>query len=198
MTQIFDKKGNVIPITIIKSGPCYITQIKTKNDFGYSAIQLGYIELNNNSKKLTKPNLEHFKNLKIKPFQFLKEYKMTDINLNIGDKFTVENFKINEKVNITGITIGKGNTGNIKRHHFSRGPMSHGSKHHRLQGSLGASTTPARVFPGKRMPGRVGGTKCTILSLQIVGIDIKENLLLIKGSIPGNVGNLVSISSKKI
>jgi large subunit ribosomal protein L3 len=106
-------------------------------------------------------------------------------------------FEIGEKVNVSGFTIGKGNTGNIKEHNFSRGPMAHGSKHHRLQGSLGAGTTPGRVFPGKRMPKRVGMEKRTILGLEIIDIDIKENLLVIKGSIPGKPGNLVNISQSK-
>lgn len=199
MTQIFDKKGNIIPVTIIKSGPCYITQIKSEDNCGYNAIQVGYIEIAKNFKTLTKPELGHFNKVNLAPFRYLKEYKFEpkETNYVIGEKYGVEIFKIGEEVNISGLTIGKGNTGNIKQHNFSRGPMAHGSKHHRLQGSLGAGTTPGRVFPGKRMPGRVGMTQRTILGLEIIDIDTVENLIVIKGSIPGKPGNLVSINLNK-
>ena len=194
MTQIFDKKGNVIPVTIIKVGPCYVTQIKSKENSGYNAVQLGYLELEKNSKALTKPELGHFNKVNLPPFRYLKEYAITEENYEIGHKVTVDIFKVGQEVNVSGLTIGKGNTGNIKEHNFSRGPMAHGSKHHRLQGSLGAGTTPGRVFPGKRMPGRVGMEKRTILGLEIIDIDTTENLLVIKGSVPGKAGNLVSIN----
>lgn len=194
MTQVFDKKGNVIPVTIIKVGPCYVTQIKSKENSGYNAIQLGYVELSENSKVLTKPELGHFTTKNLPPFRYLKEYPTSEENYTVGHKVTVELFKVGQEVNVSGLTIGKGNTGNIKQHNFSRGPMAHGSKHHRLQGSLGAGTTPGRVFPGKRMPGRVGMEKRTILGLEIIDIDTEENLLVIKGSVPGKAGNLVSIN----
>jgi large subunit ribosomal protein L3 len=197
MTQIFDKKGNVIPVTIIKGGPCFVTQIKSEENCGYNAIQLGYVEISSNSTKLTKPELGHFNKVNSVPFRYLKEYKTTETNYSIGHKLTVEMFKIGQEVNISGLTIGKGNTGNIKEHNFSRGPMAHGSKHHRLQGSLGAGTTPGRVFRGKRMPGRVGMEQRTILGLEIIDIDTTENLLVIKGSIPGKTGNLVNITIGK-
>jgi large subunit ribosomal protein L3 len=195
MTQIFDKKGNVIPVTIIKGGPCYITQIKSDESCGYSAIQLGYLELAPNTKKLNKPELGHFAKTNLTPFRYLKEFPLSkEKTYEIGEKFTVDMFKIGQEVNVSGLTTGKGNIGNIKQHNFSRGPMAHGSKHHRLQGSLGAGTTPGRVFPGKKMPGRLGNQNRTILGLEIIDIDTKENLLVIKGSIPGKAGNLVSIS----
>lgn len=194
MTQVFDKKGNVIPVTIIKVGPCYVTQIKSKENSGYNAIQLGYVELAENSKVLTKPELGHFTTKNLPPFRYLKEYPTSEENYTVGHKVTVEIFKVGQEVNVSGLTIGKGNTGNIKEHNFSRGPMAHGSKHHRLQGSLGSGTTPGRVFPGKRMPGRVGMEKRTILGLEIIDIDTEENLLVIKGSVPGKAGNLVSIN----
>jgi large subunit ribosomal protein L3 len=197
MTQIFDKKGNVIPVTIIKGGPCFVTQIKSEENCGYNAIQLGYVEISSNSTKLTKPELGHFNKVNSVPFRYLKEYKTTETNYSIGHKLTVEMFKIGQEVNVSGLTIGKGNTGNIKEHNFSRGPMAHGSKHHRLQGSLGAGTTPGRVFRGKRMPGRVGMEQRTILGLEIIDIDTTENLLVIKGSIPGKTGNLVNITIGK-
>ena len=198
MTQIFDTKGNVIPVTIVKSGPCYITQIKSQEKCGYNAIQIGYLEIPANLKSLTKPRLGHFNSVNLPPFRYLKEYKLVETSTyEVGHKFGVEIFEIGQYVNVTGLTIGKGNAGNIKQHHFSRGPMGHGSKHHRLQGSIGSGTTPGRVFPGKKMPGRLGMEKRTIRGLEIIDIDPKENLLIIKGCIPGKSGNLVSINNKK-
>ncbi len=198
MTQIFNSKGERIPVTIIKGGPCYVTQIKSTENAGYNAIQLGYLEISPTSKKLTKPQLGHFSKINLPPFRYLKEYTTLEpSNYSLGEKFSVEMFNIGQFVNITGFTIGKGFTGNIKRHNFSRGAMTHGSKHHRAQGSLGSGTTPGRVFPGKKMSGHSGMQKRTILSLEVIDIDLKENLLVIKGSIPGKSGNLVSITLKK-
>jgi len=198
MTQVFDEKGNVIPVTIIKGGPCFVTQIKSIENSGYNAIQLGYLEISANAKCLKKPQLGHFNKVNLPPFKYLKEYKTTEItNFEIGQKFSVDMFKVGECVTITGFTIGKGFAGNVKRNNFNCGAMSHGSKHHRLQGSIGSGTTPGRVFPGKKMSGRLGVDKKTISGLQIIDIDTKENLLVIKGSIPGKSGNLVSINNPK-
>jgi len=195
MTQIFDEKGEVIPVTIIKGGPCYITQIKSTENSGYDAVQIGYTEIASDSKHLTKPRLGHFSKKGLQPFKYLKEYRIKDENseYEIGQKINVEMFEIGQHVNISGLSIGKGNLGNIKRHKHTRGGMSHGSKSHRLQGSLGAGTTPARVLPGKKMPGRTGNANRTIKGLEIIDIDRTQNLLVIKGSIPGKAGNLVSI-----
>jgi large subunit ribosomal protein L3 len=194
MTQIFDEKGNIIPVTVIKGGPCTITQIKSSINCGYNAIQIGYLELPANHKTLTKPRLGHFNKQNLSPFRYLKEFKTIDNSqYQIGQQFNVEMFQIGTFVKISGLSIGKGNAGNIKRNNFVRGAMTHGSKHHRLQGSIGSGTTPGRVFPGKKMPGRLGMTKCTINGLQIVSIDKLENLLIVKGSIPGKAGNLVTI-----
>jgi large subunit ribosomal protein L3 len=194
MTQIFDNKGNVIPVTIIKTSPCVITQIKSTETNGYSAIQIGYSEISPKLKSLTKPRLGHFNNVNLPPFRYLKEYKTNNFSeYKIGQKIGLEMFKVGQNVNITGFTIGKGFTSNFKRNNFTTGLMTHGSKSHRLQGSIGAGTTPGRVFPGKKMAGRLGNKKCTIKSLQIIDIDTTENLLIIKGSIPGKSGNLVSI-----
>jgi large subunit ribosomal protein L3 len=195
MTQIFDKNGNIIPVTVIKSEACFITQIKSKINCGYNAIQIGYLEVPSTKKILTKPELGHLAISNLPPLRYLKEYTTEDIeNYKIGEKVDINLFKIGEFVNITGYTIGKGNTGNIKKNKFTRGAMSHGSKHHRLQGSMGAGTSPGRVFPGKRMPGKTGMEKRTIKKLEIIGIDKTENLLIIKGSIPGKSGNLISIN----
>ncbi len=196
MTQIFNTKGDVIPVTIIKGGPCYVTQIKSTEKCGYNAVQIGYTEIAGNSRSLTKPRLGHFSKVNLQPFKYLKEYKTdTETNYEIGQKFDVELFEIGQTVNISGLTIGKGNLGNIKRNKHTRGAMSHGSKSHRLQGSLGAGTTPARVLPGKKMPGRTGYEQRTIKGLEIIDIDKSQNLIVVKGSIPGKAGNLVSIKS---
>lgn len=198
MTQVFNTKGEIIPVTIIKGGPCYVTQIKSNITCGYNAIQIGYLEISANKKSLTKPELGHFNKVNLSPFKYLKEYKIEEpLNYEIGQKFTVELFNIGDYINISGLTIGKGNTGNIKRNHFVQGAMTHGSKHHRLQGSMGSGTTPGRVLPGKKMPGRLGMEKRTISGLEIIDIDKKENLLVVKGSIPGKSGNLISINLKK-
>lgn len=198
MTQVFDTKGEAIPVTIIRSGPCFVTQIKSNKNCGYNSIQIGYLELSGNNKKLTKPELGHFSKKNLPYFRYLKEYKTENIDFyKLGQKFDVSLFQIGKFVDVSGLTIGKGNTGNIKKNKFARGAISHGSKHHRLQGSMGAGTSPGRVFPGKRMPGRIGMENKTIKSLQIIDVDIKENLLVLKGSIPGKPGNLVSIKLKK-
>lgn len=197
MTQIFTPKGDKIPVTIIKGGPCFVTQIKSTENCGYNAIQIGYLELSPTSKKLTKPQLGHFTKVNLPPFRFLKEYRINEsIQYSIGDKFSVEMFQIGDYVSITGLTIGKGFTGNVKRHNFSRGAMTHGSKHHRAQGSLGSGTTPGRVFPGKKMSGHSGMEKRTVCGLEIIDIDKQENLIIVKGCIPGKSGNLVSITTK--
>jgi large subunit ribosomal protein L3 len=198
MTQIFDSKGNCIPVTIISSGPCYVTQLKSKEICGYSAVQLGYKEIIKNLDKLKKPELGHFTKANLNPFKYLKEYKVETISsYKLGDEINLSTFEIGEKICVTGYTIGKGNTGNIKLHNFNRGAMTHGSKHHRLQGSMGAGTSPGRVFPGKRMPRRSGMEKRTIRGLEIIDVNMKEQLLIIKGSVPGKPGNLLSLRSLK-
>lgn len=201
MTQVFDEKGKAIPVTIIKLGPCTITQIKSIETCGYNAIQIGYLELSSNSKKLTKRVLGHFSKNNLPAFRHLKEYRVSPVSnleLSIGKKIDISIFDNEKTVDITGITIGKGNAGNIKKHNFNRGAMTHGSKHHRLQGSMGAGTSPGRVFPGKRMPGRLGGKKQTIKNLSIFSIDTNENLLIVKGSIPGKSGKLISVKKSKL
>lgn len=194
MTQVFDENGNIIPVTIIKLGPCFVTQIKSTETCGYNAIQLGYSEVSANSRKLTKPNLGHFSKNNLPPFRHLKEYHVTEpTNYEVGQEITIDIFEVGQDVNISGLTIGKGFAGNIKRNNHNCGPMSHGSKNHRLLGSNGAGTTPGRVFPGKKMAGRMGGTQTTVQGLEVIDIDNNENLLVVKGSVPGKTGNLVSV-----
>lgn len=197
MTQIYDISGNIIPVTIIQAGPCFVTQIKTSNTSGYSAIQIGFVQSKKNSNKLTKPLLGHFQSKNLAPYNFLKEYKVENpLDFKIGQEVSIDLFKIGQKINISGLTIGKGNASNIKRNNFGRGPMSHGSKHHRLQGSLGAGTSPGRVFPGKKMPGRLGMEKCLVKNLEIININEEANILAIKGCVPGKSGNLLSLTCK--
>jgi large subunit ribosomal protein L3 len=196
MTQVFNKKGDVIPVTIIKGGPCYVTQIKSVENSGYNAIQLGYLEIKTTARSLTKPLLGHFNKANVTPFKYLKEFTVNEsTSYELGQKFTVEIFTVGQKINVTGLTIGKGNAGNIKKNHFTRGGMSHGSKHHRLQGSIGSGTTPGRVFPGKKMPGRLGMDQRTVKALEIIDIDTQENLIVLKGCIPGKSGNLVTLTT---
>lgn len=197
MTQIFNESGELVPVTVLKIGPCYITQIKTADSCGYDAIQVGYSEIlsGRQEKILTKPQIGHLKKGNLPLLRYLKEYKLSEpTSLNVGDSIGTTSFNIGEKVKLLGKTIGKGNAGNVKKNNFQRGPMTHGSKHHRAQGSLGAGTTPARVFPGKKMAGRLGNSWQTIQNLTIIGIDHNHSLILVKGAVPGKFGNLISIS----
>lgn len=195
MTQIFDESGLAIPVTIIKAGPCLITQIKTLDTDGYNAVQIGYSEIQ--SKLLTKPKLGHLQKVGAPPLKYLKEYRMQSSDGEVlGSTISVNSFTLGDKVSVTGKTIGKGFAGTVKRHNFTRGPMTHGSKNHREPGSIGMGTTPGRVYPGKKMAGRLGGKQTTIKNLQIVLINLENNLLVVKGAIPGKLGNLLSI--KKI
>lgn len=196
MTQIFAENGNAIPVTVVKVGPCYITQIKSVENNKYKAIQIGYQNIS--KLKLNKPELGHLEKNNNLSLKYLKEYQIDTIeNFKIGQIIDVNNFQEGQFVDVTGNSIGKGFTGNQKRNNFSRGPMTHGSKNHREPGSIGQSTTPGRVFPGKRMAGRLGNTQVTISKLKILKLDVNENLLIIKGSIPGKPGNLLSIKATK-
>jgi large subunit ribosomal protein L3 len=192
MTQVFDKGGLAIPVTIIRVGPCVITQLKTQEKDGYNSIQIGYSQVKIN--RLTKPKLGHLKKSGAPPLRYLREYRLKNLEMfNLGEVITVNQFKIGQFVNISGNTIGRGFSGNQKRHHFKRGPMTHGSKNHRAPGSIGPGSTPGRVFPGKKMPGQYGAKQITISKLKILGIDEIQNLLIVKGSIPGKPGNLLNI-----
>lgn len=192
MTQIFDESGNIIPITILKVGPCVVTQVKTKLKDGYDSIQIGYGNVS--SKTLTQPELGHLQKSNIQPLRYLKEYKVPEENeFSIGQILNVDSFSTGQFVNIRGKSIGKGFTGLQKRHKFTRGPMTHGSKNHRAPGSIGMGTTPGRVLPGKKMAGQLGNKITTIKKLKIIQINSKENVLVLKGSVPGKPGNLLSI-----
>jgi large subunit ribosomal protein L3 len=192
MTQIFGESGNIIPVTILKVGPCVITQVKTIEKDGYNAIQVGYGNISN--KGLTQPELGHLQKSNIQPLKYLKEFRViSDTDFEIGQILNVDAFSEGQLVNVQGKSIGKGFTGLQKRHNFARGPMTHGSKNHRQPGSIGMGTTPGRVLPGKRMAGQLGNKIATIQKLKIIQINSEENILVIKGSVPGKPGNLLSI-----
>ena len=195
MTQIFDELGNIIPVTILKIGPCIVTQIKTELKDGYNAIQIGYGKVLSNT--LTQSELGHLQKSDIPPLKYLKEFRLnTNIkNFEVGQILTVNSFEVGQLLNIQGKSIGKGFSGLQKRHNFTRGPMTHGSKNHRQPGSIGMGTTPGRVLPGKKMAGQLGNKITTIKKLKIIQINNAENILVVKGSVPGKPGNLLSIRS---
>ena len=199
MTQIFNAEtGSSIPVTVVQAGPCIVTQIKTKETDGYNSIQVGYEAVK--EKALTKPELGHLKKAGASPLRHLKEYRTDSTDgYELGKALELsEIFNTEETVDVSGKTIGRGFAGYQKRHNFRRGLMSHGSKSHRNPGSTGAGTTPGRVYPGKKMAGRYGGKQVTVRKLQVVRIDSEQNLLLIKGAVPGKPGALLSISPSNI
>jgi len=192
MTQIFDESGNIIPVTILKVGPCIITQIKTEARDGYSSIQIGYTSVL--SKSLTQPELGHLQKSNIQPLKYLKEFHVQkDHEFEVGQVLKVDLLLPGQLVNIQGKSIGKGFAGLQKRHHFTRGPMTHGSKNHRAPGSIGMGTTPGRVLPGKKMSGQLGNKITTVKKLKVIQLNLKENILVLKGSVPGKPGNLLTI-----
>lgn len=212
MTQIFDEVGRVIPVTVIEAGPCVVVQKKTVQNDGYDAIKVGFSDkkvrvidvkkyeikkkdkdgklttIQKESKKynVAKPLKGVFDKVKIPFKRFVKELKLENINsYEVGQEFKADIFNVGEKIDVSGISKGKGFQGVIKRFHASRGPMSHGSMYHRRPGSMGASSNPSRVFKGKHLPGRMGNESVTILNLDIVRVDAEKNLLLVKGAVPG-------------
>jgi large subunit ribosomal protein L3 len=193
MTQIFDEKGNSIPVTVIEAGPCVVTQVKTAQTDGYTAVQLAYGSVS--EKALTKPQVGHLRRAGADPMRHLKEYRVDSADeFELGQALTAAQFEPGQLVDVSGTSIGKGFAGNQKRHNFRRGPMSHGSKNHRLPGSIGAGTTPSRVYPGKRMAGQMGNERVTVRKLTVVKVDGDRNLLVIRGAVPGKKGALLSIA----
>ena len=196
MTQIFDELGNIVPVTVLKVGPCIITQVKTTLKDNYDAIQIGYGNIS--SKSLKQPILGHLQKSNIQPLRYLKEYKVKNAqDYKLGQVLNIESFIPGELVNITGKSSGKGFSGLQKRHNFARGPMTHGSKNHREPGSIGMGTTPGRVLPGKKMAGQLGDKTISVKKLKIIQVNSTENILVVKGSVPGKPGNLLSIISSK-
>jgi len=196
MTQVFDDEGRALPVTIVQAGPCTVTQIKTKQTDGYTAVQVGYQEVK--PKALSKPEIGHFAKSSAPPLRHLREYRLDDSSeFELGQAVSANLFTNGQIVDVSGTSIGRGFAGYQKRHNFKRGPMAHGSKNHRQPGSTGAGTTPGRTFPGKRMAGRLGGDRVTIRKLEVVRVDADRNLLLIKGAVPGKPGALLSITPAK-
>lgn len=196
MTQIFDEAGVAIPVTVVQVGPCVVTQVKTQQTDGYAAIQVGYGAVK--PKALNKPLLGHLAKSSAPALRHLQEYHANNSSeYALGQEIKADIFSAGQIVDVIGTSIGRGFAGNQKRNNFGRGPMSHGSKNHRAPGSIGAGTTPGRVYPGKRMAGRLGGSRVTIRKLTVVRVDTERNLLLIKGSVPGKPGALLNIVPAK-
>ena len=194
MTQIFDQNGNVIPVTVVEAGPCLVTFKKTAEKDGYEAVQLGYGEIKAN--KVTKPMKGHFDKNDVAPKRVLKEFRLDDIStLNIGDVVKADAFEEGEAVDVQGVSKGKGYAGVIKRHGFSRLKMSHGTGPvARHGGSLGACSTPSRVYKGRKMAGHMGAVKVTVQNLAVAKVDVENNILAIKGAVPGPKGGYVYIT----
>lgn len=192
MTQIFDDMGNTIPVTVLQAGPCVVTQVKTEENDGYSAIQVGYGDIR--EKLVNKPRKGQFDKAEVPCKRFLREFRFENAGeYQVKQEIKADIFADGDHVDATAITKGKGFQGAIRRHGQSRGPMAHGSKYHRHAGSNGTSSDPSRVFKGKHMPGHMGHVKVTVQNLEVVKVDAENNLLLIKGSVPGPKKSLVTI-----
>ncbi|WP_326908375.1 50S ribosomal protein L3 [Sedimentibacter sp. MB31-C6] len=192
MTQVFTEQGNVVPVTVVESGEMVVVQKKTVEKDGYNAIQVGFGNIK--PINVTKPIKGHFEKSKVEPKKYLREFKVDNIDdYEVGQKIGVEIFEAGELVDVIGISKGKGFAGSIKRHGHHRGPMSHGSKFHRLRGSLGASAYPAKVVKGTKAHGHMGHERVTVLNLEVIKVDTDKNAILLKGAIPGPKKGLVSI-----
>ncbi len=191
MTQIFNDNGNIECVTVIEAGPCCVVQVKTKEKDGYEAVKLGYAEIKK-EKKINKPMNGVFKKIGVKPYKYLREYPMGD--LKIGEILTVDRFQKGDIISVSGISKGKGFQGVMKRHNYSGGPGSHGSMFNRAPGSIGQSSYPSRVFKNKGMPGQMGSDRVTIRNLRVVDIKVDQNLMLVRGAVPGPKGSLIEIT----
>ncbi len=192
MTQIFGEDGVLTPVTVLQAGPCAVTQVKTVETDGYNAVQVGFGDIRD--VLVNKPRAGHFKKAGVANKRFLREFKFENAaDYTVGQEIKVDIFSAGDKIDATGTTKGKGFQGAIKRHGLSRGPMGHGSKYHRHAGSNGPATTPGRVFKGKHMPGHMGHVKATIQNLEVVRIDVDNNIILVKGAVPGPKKALVML-----
>ena len=192
MTQIFNADGVLVPVTVLQAGPCVVTQIKTVENDGYSAVQVGFAD--KREKLVNKPLKGHFDKAGVSYKRYIREFKLEDAeNYALGQEIKADIFVAGDKIDVTAISKGKGFQGAIKRHGQSRGPMAHGSKFHRHAGSNGSSSDPSRVFKGKKMPGQMGNKKVTVQNLEIVRVDAENNLLLVKGAVPGPKKAMVTI-----
>ena len=196
MTQIFVSDGRLVPVTVVEAGPCTVVMVKTEDRDGYEAIQVGFGELSEQRAKklLNKPELGHFSKKGVAPSRYLREFRLDDISsYSVGDTIKADVFAEGDKIDVVGTSKGHGYTGVIQRWNQHTGPMAHGSKYHRGVGSMGANSTPSRVFKNKHMPGQYGGERVTVQNLEIVQVDAERNLLMIKGAIPGANGSLVMV-----
>jgi large subunit ribosomal protein L3 len=198
MTQVFTDDGRLIPVTVVEAGPCKVVQKKNVETDGYAAVQVGFdaVAENRVKKVVSKPQLGHFKKAGVEPSRHLQELKLDNAaDLEVGSVLTVSQFEAGEKLDVSGVSRGRGFTGAIYRWNQHTGPMAHGSKYHRGVGSMSANTDPARVFKNKHMPGHYGVERVTVLNLELVKIDAERNLLLIKGAVPGPNGSLLIVRS---
>ncbi len=194
MTQIFDETGKVIPVTVIEAGPCVVAQVKTVETDGYDAIQLGFGDVKEN--KVNKPVKGHYAKGSVTPKKHLREFRVDSIeSYKVGDEVKADTFAQGDKIDVQGTSKGKGFQGVIKRHGQSRGPMGHGSMYHRRPGSMGPTSTPGRVFKGKKLPGHMGVQTITIQNLDVVRVDMDKNVILVKGSVPGVKGAILKIKT---
>ena len=192
MTQIFNEDGVLTPVTVLQAGPCVVTQVKTQDNDGYSAVQVGFADKRENL--VNKPMKGHFDKAGVSCKRFVREFKLEGAEeMALGQEIKCDVFAAGDKIDATAISKGKGFQGAIKRHGQSRGPMAHGSKYHRHAGSNGAASDPSKVFKGKKMPGQMGHVKVTVRNLEVVRVDAENNLLLVKGSVPGPKKSLVTI-----
>ena len=192
MTHIFNNEGKAVPVTVIAANPNIVVQKKTIENEGYEAIQVGFDD--KAEKKVTKPLKGHFAKAKVATKRYLREFRLEDAaSYEVGQEIKVDIFKEGDRVDISGVSKGKGFAGAIKRHNFHRGPMKHGSKYHRWAGSMGASSSPSRTIPGKKLPGHMGAENTTVVNLEVVKVDPEKNIILVKGGIPGIRGSLVMI-----
>lgn len=198
MTQIFAADGKAVPVTILQVGPCLVTQVKSPDKDGYRAVQIGFVEPTSN-KRVTKPLLGHFKKANVPPLKQMREFRITDqkAELASGQRFKVDLFAIQEKVDVIGTSKGKGFAGVIKRHHFRGGAATHGSMFHRAPGSIGGSSFPSRVFPGMRAAGHMGSERVTLRNLTVIDIDAENNLMLVEGAVPGAKGSYIVVRKAK-
>ena len=190
MTQIFNEAGELVPVTVLQAGPCVVTQVKTTENDGYEAVQVGFEDIR--EKLFNKPVKGMFDKAGVSYKRYVREFKLEG-EYSVKDEIKVDVFEAGDKIDATAIAKGKGFQGAIKRHGQSRGPMAHGSKYHRHAGSNGSCSTPSRVFKGKKMPGHMGGKKVTTQNLEVVRVDAEKNLLLVKGAVPGPKKSLVTI-----
>ena len=192
MTQIFNDEGMLIPVTVLQAGPCVVTQIKSEENDGYAAVQVGFGDIR--EKLVNKPEKGHFEKAGVAVKRFVKEFRFENAaEYELGQEIKADIFTAGDHIDATAVSKGKGFQGAIKRHGQSRGPMAHGSKYHRHAGSNGACSDPSKVFKGKRMPGQMGGKKITVQNLEIVKVDVENNLLLVKGAVPGPKKSMVTI-----